>query len=152
MRSCATGLAVDHDDVTLASQHPLHLRCRSYGPSGVDSDVGDHQEPFTSRLDKWVAFDDDRAVQAREQLIGDIAMVMRVVPEHARRVVDTELVLVVERPPGSIITNTLSLLPSDETTSPCVWMFVSESSSLRRVSAIRSPGRTLSVGPGRVPL
>ena len=92
----ATGLAVDHDDVTFASQHPVHLRCRAHVPIGIESDVGDHQEPFPSRLDDRVTFDDDRAVKAGEQLLGDMAVVMRVVPEHTRWVVETELVFVVE--------------------------------------------------------
>ena len=44
--------------------------------------------------------DDDRAVEAAEDLVGDRPVMVRVVPAHAGRVIGRQLVVVVERLAG----------------------------------------------------
>ena len=81
------GPPVDQDELAFAAHHLRHDRGLLQGAGAVEGDVGDDQDAFAGDRDPGRVGDDDGAVEAAESLLGDQAVVVRVIPVHAGRVI-----------------------------------------------------------------
>lgn len=90
--------AVDQQQVALAAQHPFDRPHVAHLSGGGQRRVAEHDDALAGDRD-LVALHEDRPVQAAEDLVRDVSVVVRVVPERPGRVVLGDLDAVVERPP-----------------------------------------------------
>ncbi len=90
-------LPIDQQQPALAAHRSVGGARRDDGAACVEGDVGDQHQPVRCAEDLCAAVDDQPAGQSAEQLVGDHAVVVRVVPVGAGRVVGGDAVEVVER-------------------------------------------------------
>ncbi len=90
-------LPIDQQQPALAAHRSVGGARRDDGAACVEGDVGDQHQPVRCAGDVGAAVDDQPAGQSAEQLVGDHAVVVRVVPVGAGRMVGGDAEEVVER-------------------------------------------------------
>ena len=89
-------LSVDENEIALAARHLLHRGGCWNGAGGIEGDVGNDEHALSGGGNLLGVPHDNGPIEATEYLISNEAVVMRVVPVHAWRVVGWQLITVVE--------------------------------------------------------
>jgi hypothetical protein len=94
-------LAVDQYQLALPAHHLVHRADGDDAAGGVEGGVGGQQDPVTGDRQLGAVIDQQCSREAAEELVGDVAVVVWVIPVGAGRVVSRNAVGVVERRTGS---------------------------------------------------